>query len=85
MRAKDSAAREIALAFGVPPLMLGLPGDNTHANYAEANRAFISQTIRPIVRKAASALSGWLVNFYGEDLTLEIEISEGAPDGELAN
>ena len=85
MRAKDSAAREIALAFGVPPLMLGLPGDNTHANYAEANRAFISQTIRPIVRKAASALSGWLVNFYGEDLTLEIEISEGAPEGELAN
>ncbi|MBO0217694.1 phage portal protein, partial [Vibrio sp. Vb2880] len=28
--AKPAAAREIALAFGVPPLLLGLPGDNTH-------------------------------------------------------
>jgi HK97 family phage portal protein len=40
IEAKNAAAREIALAFGVPPLLLGLPGDNTHANYAEANRAF---------------------------------------------
>ena len=32
-RAKHDAAREIALAFGVPPLLLGLPGDNTHANF----------------------------------------------------
>src|SRR5690606_25121599 len=36
VEAKAAAAREIALAFGVPPLLLGLPGDSTHANYAEA-------------------------------------------------
>ena len=35
-RTKEAAAREIALAFGVPPMLLGLPGDNTYANYAEA-------------------------------------------------
>jgi hypothetical protein len=34
---KAGAAREIALAFGVPPLLLGLPGDNTFSDYAEAN------------------------------------------------
>jgi hypothetical protein len=34
-----STAREIALAFGVPPMFLGIPGDNTYSNYAEANRA----------------------------------------------
>ena len=44
VEAKAAAAREIALAFGVPPLLLGLPGDSTHANYAEANRAFYRQT-----------------------------------------
>ncbi|MCL4147237.1 UNVERIFIED_CONTAM: hypothetical protein GTU68_044661 [Idotea baltica] len=55
MKAKDSAAREIALAFGVPPMILGLPGDNTYANYAEANRAFHTQTILPLVRKTLSA------------------------------
>ncbi|MEA3035393.1 MAG: hypothetical protein QOH04_1155, partial [Sphingomonadales bacterium] len=35
---KAAAAREIALAFGVPPMLLGLPGDATYANYQEANR-----------------------------------------------
>ena len=54
MKGKDAAAREIALAFGVPPLVLGLPGDNTHANYAEANRAFQSQTIRPLAPKPSA-------------------------------
>src|SRR3546814_5770290 len=36
---KHSAAREIAMAFGVPPMLLGLPGDAPYANYREANRA----------------------------------------------
>ncbi len=36
MEAKHAAAREIALAIGVPPMLLGIPGDNTYSNYAEA-------------------------------------------------
>ena len=31
-RTKEAAARDVALAFGVPPMLLGLPGDNTYAN-----------------------------------------------------
>ena len=31
IEAKNSAAREIALAMGVPPQLLGIPGDNTYA------------------------------------------------------
>ncbi|GGH13844.1 hypothetical protein GCM10007036_12720 [Alsobacter metallidurans] len=46
IQAKAAAAREIALAFGVPPMLLGLPGDNTYSNYAEANRSFWRQTAR---------------------------------------
>ena len=34
--AKHTAAREIALAIGVPPMLLGIPGENTYANIAEA-------------------------------------------------
>ena len=30
LNGKHSAAREIALAFGVPPQLLGIPGDNTY-------------------------------------------------------
>ncbi|NEU14053.1 phage portal protein [Methylobacterium sp. BTF04] len=65
VEAKSGAAREIALAFGVPPLLLGLPGDNTHANYAEANRAFYRQTVIPLVRRTADCLSQWLEPAFG--------------------
>ncbi|AWN35224.1 phage portal protein [Methylobacterium radiodurans] len=66
VEAKHAAAREIALAFGVPPLLLGLPGDNTHANYAEANRAFYRQTLIPLVRRTAESLAHWLSPAFGE-------------------
>ena len=46
MEAKHTAAREIALAFGVPPMLLGIPGDNTYSNYREANLSFWRQTDR---------------------------------------
>jgi phage portal protein BeeE len=57
---KHAAAREIALAFGVPPQLLGIPGDATYANYREANAAFWRGTIAPLARKTAAALTGWL-------------------------
>lgn len=57
---KHAAAREIALAFGVPPQLLGIPGDATYANYREANAAFWRGTVAPLARKAAGALTGWL-------------------------
>lgn len=61
---KASAAREIALAFGVPPMLLGLPGDTAYANYREANRALWRLAILPladtILTGIAQALSGWI-------------------------
>ena len=65
MAAKDGAAREIALAFGVPPMLLGIPGDNTYANYQEANRAFWRQTVLPLCGRLAEALGGWLGPAFG--------------------
>ena len=74
VEAKAGAAREIALAFGVPPLLLGLPGDNTHANYAEANRAFYRQTVVPLVRRTGEAVAHWLGPAYGGALRLEPDL-----------
>jgi len=74
VEAKAAAAREIALAFGVPPLLLGLPGDSTHANYAEANRAFYRQTIIPLVKRTAEAMVQWLQPAYGDALALEPDL-----------
>lgn len=71
---KNVAAREIALAFGVPPMLLGLPGDNTYSNYREANRAFYRQTVLPLSRRIAAALAHWLNPLWPEDLRLEPDV-----------
>ena len=57
---KHAAAREIALAFGIPPHLLGIPGDNTYSNYKEANAAFWRTAVAPLAERAARALSAWL-------------------------
>jgi HK97 family phage portal protein len=67
---KNSAAREIALALGVPPLVLGIAGDNTHANYAEANRSFWHQSVAPLVTRIAQELSQWLQQLTGDAIRL---------------
>ncbi len=71
LEAKHSAAREIALAFGVPPMMLGIPGDNTYSNYVEANRAFYRLTILPLIKRLAGELTQALAPHFGESLRLE--------------
>lgn len=70
IEAKHLAAREIALAFGVPPMLLGIPGDNTFANYAEANKTFWRQTVLPLVDRTSQSLSNWLAPAFGQDLKL---------------
>jgi HK97 family phage portal protein len=70
---KAAAAREIALAFGVPPMLLGLPGDNTYANYSEANRALWRLTILPLADKIVAALGTALAAWW-PDLTLAVDL-----------
>jgi HK97 family phage portal protein len=57
---KHVAAREIALAFGVPPQLLGIPGDATYNTYKEAQLAFWRNTVAPLAERGARALTGWL-------------------------
>jgi HK97 family phage portal protein len=60
LEAKHAAAREIALAFGVPPMLLAIPGDNTYSNYQEANRVFWRQSVLPLASRITCALTqGW--------------------------
>jgi HK97 family phage portal protein len=56
-KAREAAARDVALAFGVPPMLLGLPGDSTHANYAEANVALWRLTILPLLNRILDGVS----------------------------
>lgn len=73
LEAKNSAAREIALAFGVPPMLLGIPGDNTYANFQEANRVFWRQTILPLASRVGSSFAQWLAPQFGSELRIVVD------------
>ena len=76
IEAKNSAAREVALAFGVPPMLLGIPGDNTFANYAEANRVFWRQSVVPVLGRVTQALSNWLGPQFGEAVRVGYDLDQ---------
>lgn len=56
----NSLARRIALGFGVPPMLLGIPGDNTFANYAEARLAFYENTVFFYAGRYSRGFSMWM-------------------------
>lgn len=70
---KAAAAREIALAFGVPPMLLGLPGDNSYANYREANRSLWRLGVLPLAGKIFAALAQGLAPWW-PDLTIGVDV-----------
>ena len=73
---KEAAAREIAIAFGVPPMLMGIPGDATYANYQEANRAFFRLTVLPLAARVTAGISGWLSKFTGEQIELKPDLDQ---------
>ncbi len=75
-KTKEAAAREIAVAFGVPPMLLGIPGDATYANYQEANRAFYRLTVLPLAHRVSAALSDWLARYGGEAVELRPDLDQ---------
>ncbi|MXP15030.1 phage portal protein [Altererythrobacter confluentis] len=71
---KAAAARDIALAFGVPPMLLGLPGDNTYANYREANRALWRLTLLPLAGKILSGIAQGVEPWFpGASLSIDLD------------
>ena len=75
-KTKEAAAREIAIAFGVPPMLLGIPGDATYANYQEANRAFFRLTVLPLATRVTAAVAHWLTGFTGEKVDLKPDLDQ---------
>jgi len=76
LEAKHTAAREIALAFGVPPMLLGIPGDNTYSNYQEANRVFWRGTVLPLATRIGNALTHWLSPAFGAQIRLVVDTDD---------
>ena len=75
-KTKEAAAREIAIAFGIPPMLMGIPGDATYANYQEANRAFYRLTVLPLATKVLADLAHWLSIFGGLEVDLRPDLDQ---------
>lgn len=68
----DRAAREIAFALNVPPMLLGIRGDNTYSNYQEARQAFYQDCVIPLARLIMQSLTRWFEHQLGENTFLEV-------------
>lgn len=67
---KNLSAREIAQVYGVPPMLVGVPGDATFSNYKEARYHLWEDTILPYLEMIKSELNRWLVPYYEDKLML---------------
>jgi hypothetical protein len=71
---KNNSAREICMAFDVPGLILGIPGDNTFANYKEARQTLYQDTIIPLNDSLLDGLNAWLCPLFGDDIRIVQDI-----------
>ena len=70
---KNTSAREIALAFGVPPQLLGISGDNTYSNMQEARLALWEETLIPLLDKISDSLTHWLASGIYNDIVISFD------------
>lgn len=74
---KAVSAREICLVFNVPPMLMGIPGDNTFSNYKEARQAFYEDTVLPVFDGILDGLNRWLLPAFagleGYELFVDVE------------
>ena len=67
-------ARKIAMAYGVPSMLLGIPGDSTYANFSEARLSFWEDTISFYLEYIKAELNNWLLKDQ-ENILLDYDLS----------
>lgn len=71
---KNSSARDIANAFGVPSQLLGIQGDTTYNNVSEARLSFWEETIIPMAKMFFSSIANWLSYSDGRKILIEPDL-----------
>jgi HK97 family phage portal protein len=71
---KNMAAKDIALCFGVPSQLIGIPDSQTYANVQEARLALYEETIIPLARRIESDFNEWLAPSFGDNIRIEYDI-----------
>lgn len=75
---KHMSATDIALCFGVPSQLVGVPDSQTYSNVAEARLALYEETIIPHLKLVESDMNEWLVPMYRDGLEIEF-LTESIP------
>ncbi len=73
---KDVSAREIALAFHVPPQLIGIEGSLTFANFEQARLALYDDAVLPLVAHVRDELNRWLCPRFGDDIHLDYDLDQ---------
>jgi HK97 family phage portal protein len=71
---KYLSAREIAQVYGVPPMLVGVPGESTFSNYKEARYHLWEDTILPYLEIIKSELNQWLTPLFGTGLSFDYDM-----------
>jgi HK97 family phage portal protein len=71
---KNMSAKDIALVYGVPSQLIGIPDAQTYSNFAEAKLALYNETIIPLLDRFQGDLNEWLTPMFSEDLELRYDI-----------
>lgn len=74
LQLKNMSARDIALCYGVPGQLVGIPDSNTYSNMAEARLALYEETIIPLVKRIESDLNEWLSPSFDDRLEIRFDI-----------
>ena len=72
---KKMDREEFLAAFGVPPIMVGLPNEN-YATAREARRAYYLDTIMPKAMMHEEKFNNELVPYFGEDFFVRFDWSD---------
>lgn len=73
---KHMAAKDIALCFGVPSQLIGIPDSQTYANVQEARLALYEETIIPLAKRVESDLNEWLAPSFGDNIYLQYDVDQ---------
>ena len=74
LQLKNMSARDIAMCFGVPSQLVGIPDAQTYSNVQEARLALYEETIIPLIRRVESDLNEYLTPYYGETIRIRYDI-----------
>ena len=74
LQLKNMSARDIAMCFGVPSQLVGIPDAQTYSNVQEARLALYEETIIPLIKRVESDLNEYLAPAYGERLRIQYDI-----------